>query len=286
MFFESFRLRFFPCLLAALALVPSCATAEDTLSWGVFDFPPFQIIEEPHKGSGSFDGELQTLIASMPEFKHQIVAMSFARRREEFIAGTNFCTPGIFHAPAAALKLAISVPALTHLDNRVIFLKDKAHLFGNSDPINLDTLFNNKKLIGAVVAGRSYSPNIDDTIKRFHGSLNLMIRPLETSQLFQMLLSGDVDYLILFPHEARYLADKFEAVDRITNRQIKGTPPYIYTHVACSGNDWGRATIKKINAVLLAERNQPNYQSFSERWYPPEDQQRIKRYYPAMLQEH
>ncbi len=277
--------RYFLCLIATLIWHPSCAAAKEMLVWGVFDFPPFQILEGPHQSSGSFDGELQTLIAKMPEFEHKIVPMSFARRREEFIAGSNLCTPGIFRAPATALKLAISMPALTHLDNRVIFLKDKAPLFGSDQPIKLDALFKKKELIGAIVAGRSYAPNIDTEIKRFHGSLNLVIRPLETAQLFQMLLNGDVDYLLLFSHEAAFLADKFEASERILNRPIDGTPPYIFTHIACTGNAWGRAVIEKINAVIQAERNQPDYRTFSERWYPPEDQDKIRRYYPNMLKE-
>lgn len=272
-------------LLAALAALPVRASAKEPLNWGVFDFPPFQILEGPHKGSGSFDGELQTLMAQMPEFEHKVVPMSFARRREEFIAGTNLCTPGIFRAPAVALKLAISMPALTHLDNRVIFLKDKAPQFGDDNPLDLDALFKRTNLIGAAVPGRSYAPNIDDAINRFRGAPNLMFRALGATQLFQMLLSGDVDYLLLFSHEAAFLADKFEASDRIMNRPISGTPPYLFTHVACTGNAWGRAIIDRINAIILTERVQPEYRKYSERWYPADDQDKIRRYYPSMIKE-
>jgi uncharacterized protein (TIGR02285 family) len=272
-------------LLAALALLPATVAAKEPLTWGVFNFPPFQILEGPHQSSGSFDGELQWLIAKMPEFDHKILPMSFARRREEFIAGTNLCTPGIFRAPATALKLAISMPALTHLDNRVIFLKDKAPRFANDNPIDLDTLFQRKDLLGAMVAGRSYAPNIDAAIQRHRDRPNLIVRSLETTQLFQMLLEGDVDYLLLFSHEAAFLADRFGADERIQNRPIAGTPPYLFTHVACTGNAWGHAVIDRINAVLLTERDQPVYRKYSERWYPAEDQDRIRHYYPNMLKE-
>jgi uncharacterized protein (TIGR02285 family) len=279
------RSRRFLGLLAALALSPAYVAAKEPLIWGVFDFPPFQILEGPHRGSGSFDGELQSLIARMPEFEHKIVPMSFARRREEFIAGTNLCTPGIFRPPAVALNLAISMPALTHLDNRVIFLKDKAPRFGDGSPIDLDVLFKRKTLLGAAVPGRSYAPNIDDAIQRHRGSPNLLIRPLATTQLFQMLLNGDVDYLLLFSHEAAFLADSFGASERVVNRPIAGTPPYIFTHVACTGNAWGQAVIDKVNAIILTERSQAAYRQYSERWYPPEDQDRVRRYYPNMLKE-
>jgi uncharacterized protein (TIGR02285 family) len=274
-----------------LGLICACAAAglhaetQEPLAWAILDFPPFQILEGPHKGSGSFDGELQTLISRMPEFAHAIVPMSFARRRQEFLAGTNLCTPGIFKPPAMALKLAISRPLLTHLDNRVVFLADKAARFGAAETLDLDRLLGDRSLVGAAVPGRSYAPNIDAAIERFRGSPNLMIRPLETGQLFRMLLKGDIDYLLLFSHEAAFLADKYGAGERIRNRLIAGTPPYIFTHVACTGNAWGRAVIARIDAVMADELAQPEYRRYSERWYPPEDRERIRRYYAAMLRD-
>ncbi|HEX8989070.1 MAG TPA: TIGR02285 family protein [Rhodocyclaceae bacterium] len=274
-------------ILAGLCLsLPPLHAGAQGLTWAVLEFPPFQILEGPHRGSGSFDGELQTLIARLPEFEHRIVPMSFARRREEFTAGIDICTPGIFKAPAMALKLAISKPMLTHLDNRVIFLKEKEGRFGDSAPLDLDALLQDARLVGAVVPGRSYAPNIDASIQRARGRPNLLIRPLETGQLFRMLLGGDVDYLLLFPHEAAFLAEKFAATGRIANRPIAGTPPYIFTHVACTGDDWGRAVIARIDAAMAAERGKPEYRGYSERWYPPEDQERVRRYYTEMLKEH
>lgn len=276
---------FWGLLFAAVAALPSWAAEKEILTWAVLEFPPFQILEGPHKGSGSFDGELQTLIAKLPEFDHRIVPMSFARRREEFLAGTNICTPGIFRAPATALKLAISMPMLTHLDNRIVFLKEKVLRLGGPEPMEIDDLFKDSSLVGAMVAGRSYAPNIDAAIQRFRGSPNLVVRSLEAGQMFRMLLDGDIDYLLLFSHEAAFLADKFGAVGRVLNRPIAGTPPYLFTHVACTGNAWGQDVIAKVDAVMAAERLQPAYRKVSERWYPPEDQEKIRRYYPNMLRE-
>lgn len=285
MFSPLLRYRLLGCLISAQLFHPCHASDKESLTWGILNFPPFQILEGPRQGSGSFDGELQMLIARMPEYAHEVIPMSFARRREDFIAGANLCTPGIFRSPAQALNLAISIPALTHLDNRIVFLKDKAKLFGEDNPIDLDKLFNDEKLVGAVVPGRSYSPNIDQSIQRFHGKPNLMIRPLEAKQLFEMLLNRDLDYLILFSHEAAFLADQSDSTERIMNRPIAGTPPYIYTHVACTGNAWGQAIIAKINAILLSAREQAEYRKYSERWYPIEDQEKVRDYYPNMLKE-
>ena len=283
MFTTSLAYRLWPCLAIMLAATSAYGADKEVLTWGVLNFPPFQIIEGLGQDSGSFDGELQTLIANLPEYQHDVVPMSFARRREDFLAGVNLCTPGIFKAPAQALNLAISIPALTHLDNRIVFLRSKAKLLGGDHPIDLDALLGNESLVGAAMPGRSYAPNIDAAIQRFRDKPNLMIRALDTRQLFTLLLHGDLDYLILFSHEAAFLAEQTGSTGLIMNRPIAGTPPYIFTHVACTGNDWGHALIGKINAILKAQRSQPEYRQFSERWYPAEDREKVRAYYPNMF---
>ncbi|WP_161947506.1 TIGR02285 family protein [Trichlorobacter thiogenes] len=270
-------------LLVSTAVRP--VQAKETLVWSVIDFPPFQILDGTYAASGSFDGELQTLIDNMPDFDHKITRMSFARRKQEFLRGTNICTPGIFLAPAKELNLAISKPALTHLDNRIIFLKNKAALFGRENPIVLEALFKRKDLVGGIMAGRSYAPNIDPVIQRYKDSPNLVIRTLTGDQLFQMMQNGDLDYLIMFSHEAAFQNIRMGLNDMPLNRSIAGTPPYLYTYVACTGNDWGRSVIKKVNTVLDRERAKKSYQQFSERWYPQEDRKKVRRYYPHMLKE-
>ena len=267
----------------AAGLWPPLAVAKETLTWAVLHFPPFQILEGTHQGTGSFDGELRVLMDKLPEFDHKIVSMSFARRKEEFMAGTDICTPGIFKAPAQAMKLAVSLPMLTHLDNRVVYRKDHEAMIGTANPVGLDELFARREVIGAAMPGRSYAPNIDQAIERHRGSPNLLSRALETSQLFHMLLDGDLHYLLLFSHEAAYLARDLGAEDLIANRPIAGTPPFIFTHVACTGNAWGRAVIGKINAVMGAGRGEAGYRALSERWYPAVDQLRVRRFYPDML---
>ncbi|MCE1225367.1 MAG: TIGR02285 family protein [Geobacteraceae bacterium] len=275
----------FPALFSFFLLIAATPTvqAKETLVWSVIDFPPFQILDGTYAASGSFDGELQTLMDKLPEFEHTIVRMSFARRKQEFLNGSHICTPGIFFAPAKELHLAVSKPALTHLDNRVIFLKSKAALFGRGNPVDLEALFKRKNLIGGIVAGRSYAPNIDATIRRYKDSPNLVIRALSGDQLFQMLLNGDLDYLIMFSHEAAFQNIRMGLNDTVLNRSIAGTPPYLYTYVACTGDDWGHAVINKVNAVLSRERGKDFYKQFSERWYPEEDRKKVRRYYPLML---
>ena len=95
-----------------------------------------------------------------------------------------------------------------------------------------------------------------------------------------------VDYLILFAHETQFLADKFNQPEsKFANRRITGVQPYIYTHVACTKNAWGKAVIKQVDALLERELATPEYRKFSERWYNADDQARVRRFYPQMLKD-
>ncbi len=273
------------CLICLPVLFPGTVSAKPTLVWAVLDFPPFQILSGPHAGSGSFDGELQALMAAMPEYEHRVVTMSFSRRKAEFLAGTPMCTPGIFLPPAQALKLAISRPALTHLDNRVVYLPDKAHRFGSAPSLDVETLFHRPDLVGGLAQSRSFAPVVDGALSRHQGQHHLVVRALSGEVLFRMLLAGELDYLIMFPHEAAFLAATLGAGMALHTRPIRGVPPYQYTHVACTGNDWGRGMIARIDAVLDQEMDKPAYRALSERWYPKPDQARVRRYFAGMVRE-
>lgn len=272
---------------AALALFSWSAAvqADETITWAVTHFPPFQIRTGPHQGTGSFDGLLQTLTERVGGYRHEISLMSVTRRDEELREGRNLCTPSIFRNPAREKVWEFSKPALLHLDNRLVFLKENAKLFGAGE-IQLDALLERKDVTGGILAGRSYALNIDPLIAQHKDSPNLVIRSMPIEQFFEMLLNKNVDYLLLFSHEAKFLADKFGQPDsRLGNLQIAGVPPYIYTHVACSKNAWGREAIGRINAVLDAQRQSPEYRQYSERWYSDEDKARVRRYYPQMIKD-
>lgn len=276
-------------VLNLLALIATWSIhAKEPLLWAVIDFPPFQILSGPYQGSGSADGELKTLIANLPEFEHQIVPMSFARRKQEFMRGSNLCTPLIPLAPARALNLAVSIPALAHLDNRVIFLQEnRAHFSEFAEPASIDaaTLFSRQDLIGGISADRFYGVTMNPIIERFRNYPNLVIRPLTAKQWIEMLLHGHLDYVLMLSHEAAFQAHEMAPDKLLSSRALTGTTPYLFTHVACTGNAWGQEIINKINAILMNERKQPYYRSYSERWYSETDQAKVRTFYALMLEQ-
>lgn len=275
--------------LAATALVVSAmvlplpAQSRETVLWAALDFPPFQVREGEFKGSGSFDGLLDLMVSQLADLDHDVVTMTFARREEEIRQGRRLCTPGLFRTPAREKLLEFSLPALIHLDNRLVFRAANKDRFEGSQPADLEALLKQPDLVGGIISERSFAPNIDPLLRQAGGSPNLLARPMKSQQIFELLGRGEIDYTILFPHEATYLARQLPGAAPVRLRPIAGTPPYIFTHVACTKGPWGAAMIERINQVLRQQQRLPHYRALSERWYDEADKALIRKYYPLML---
>ena len=252
--------------------------------WASLDFPPFQIVDGPNRGSGSFDGLRDLLVREIPDAEHELITMTFARREDDLREGRLLCSPGMFRTPVRERYLIFSKPALIHLDNRLVFLVKNESRFPSGSEVDLERVFKDRRLVGGVIAGRSFAPNIDALIRRYAGSHSLQLRALKPSQVLGLLLEGKIDYTIMFPHEATFLERQAGSSGMVANRPIAGTPPYILTHVACTRSDWGERIINRVNRVLHEQRDRPEYRQLSERWYSPADQLLIRRYYPRLIE--
>lgn len=254
------------------------------ISWAAVDFSPFQIVEGPHLGSGAFDGLRNLLIREIPDARHEVIAQTFSQREEALREGQLLCSPGMFRTPARERHLVFSRPALIHLDNRLVFLRRNADRFPVGEAVDLETLFKDRRLTGGIIAGRSFAPNIDALVRRYGGAPNIQMRPVKPARMLEMLENGEIDYTVMFSHEADFLERQAGKQQTLANRRIDGTPPYILTHVACTRSDWGERVIARVNRLLLAHRNEPEYRQLSERWYSAADREQIRKYYPRLIE--
>ncbi|MBI5784968.1 MAG: TIGR02285 family protein [Rhodocyclales bacterium] len=266
------------------AVLAQPETIREKIVWAALDFPPFQIVAGPHRGSGSFDGLRDLLVREIGDADHELVTMTFARREDELRKGAMLCSPGMFRTPVRERYLVFSKPALIHLDNRLVFLGKNASRFPPGAAVDLEKLFKDRRLVGGIIAGRSFAPNIDASIRHHGGSPNLEMRALKPSQVIELLLSGEIDYTIMFPHEAAFLEQQAGRSGWLSNRPIAGTPPYIVTHVACTRGEWGERVVARVDRILRGQRNHPEYRRFSERWYSAADQLLIRWHYPRLAE--
>ncbi|HTY04081.1 MAG TPA: TIGR02285 family protein [Rhodocyclaceae bacterium] len=260
------------------------AGSRDTIVWAVLDFPPFQILDGEYRGSGSFDGLNDLLIREMPGVDHEKIPMSFSRREDEMRRGQPLCTPGIFRTPTREGYMVFSAPALVHLDNRLVYLANRAGRFPPGAVLDLEELLKKRTdLVGGVVSGRSFAPNIDVVLRRQASQPNLKMRATQSAQIVDQLLKGEIDYTILFPHEAAFIERQLGRPGILATRPILGTPPYIVTHVACTRGPWGDRMIAGVNNVLRRHAGTAEYRGLSERWLTGADQALIRTYYPQAL---
>lgn len=272
------------CLVAASVSRAQPDQLLGEVMWAAVDFPPFQIVEGPHLGSGAFDGLRNLLVRELPDARHGIITQTFAQREEALRDGQLLCSPGVFRTPARERYLVFSKPALIHLDNRLVFLRRNAARFPAGATVDLEAVFKDRRLAGGIIAGRSFAPNIDALVRRYGGAPNIRMQPVKPAQVLEMLEKGEIDYTIMFSHEADFLERQAGNQHTLTNRRIEGTPPYILTHVACTRGDWGERVIARVNSILLAHRNEPEYRRLSERWYSAADRDLIRKYYPQLIE--
>jgi uncharacterized protein (TIGR02285 family) len=254
------------------------------VTWAAVDFPPFQIVEGPHLGTGAFDGLRNLLIREIPDARHGILTQTFAQREEALREGQLLCSPGVFRTPARERYLVFSKPALIHLDNRLVYLNRNAGRFPVGAAVKLEAVFMDRRLTGGIIAGRSFAPNIDALIRRYGGAANIRVLPAKPARVLEMLEKGEIDYTIMFSHEADFLERQAGNQRTLANRRIDGTPPFILTHVACTRCDWGERVIARVNRILQAHRSDSEYRQLSERWYSAPDRELIRKYYPQLTE--
>ena len=270
--------------LALLLALPQAPQARETIQWIVIDFPPFMIRSGPHLGSGSMDGLLDFLIPRLPEYDHELTTVSIARREAELKNPSRYlCTSSLYRTPEREKLVVFSIPALIHLHNRLVFLSEKADSFSNGQAIDLESLLKRRELFGGFISLRSYAPNIDPIVAQYAKMPNVVHRPLTAMQMFDLLAKREIDYTILFPHEAVFLAKLRGFKESFVIRPIAGTIPYTLTQVACVKGAPGEEVIARVNRILKEQRQSPEYRQLSERWYNEEDKVLIRKYYQNLL---
>ncbi|MGH8377176.1 MAG: TIGR02285 family protein, partial [Pseudomonas sp.] len=167
---KPWKKRWLPALLAMLPCVvtTTAARAEETLTWLLRDLPPLTIFEGPQKGNGAVDHLLPLLIASMPEYRHNIQRVNRARAMQMLQEHNFTCDPTLLWTPERSKFLVFSVPSIGLLSNGLIVRRrDRAILepFLHDRQIDLAALLAAHSIKVGLVAERSYGEQLDGLLK-------------------------------------------------------------------------------------------------------------------------
>ena len=260
-------------LLLSMALTP--VQARERLLWLVRDLPPFTIFEGAEKGQGVVDQMLPLLIEQMPEYDHAIVRVNRARGIQMLQDRSSFtCDPTLLWTAERAKFVHFSVPTLGVMSGGLVVRKQGEALlapFLEGQQVDLKALLDSTQLKLGIVAGRSYSTQIDDILRQLPDTVfSRHYGNDATASLLQMQQLGRLQLVLGYWPEVRYLIQQQGgSLDDYRFHPIQGVNRYQFLHVGCSDSPLGREAIAHIDQLLPALR-QDTLPALYARWLDPE----------------
>ncbi|BAV73147.1 TIGR02285 family protein [Pseudomonas chlororaphis] len=260
-------------MLLALGTWPQVSQARNTLIWVLRDLPPTTIFEGPQKGRGVIDQALPVLMASLPEYDHQIVHVNRARGMQMLREQPFVCDPALMFNLQRAQWIAFSITSFRVFSNGLaVRRKDRDGLqpFIHDGQIDLRALLASAPHNVGVVAERSYGEQIDSLLAQAPpGALMAHYGNSAIGNLLQMQRHGRLKALIGYQPEIRFQAQQ-QGIDpnELEFYPIQGMPKYQSVNVGCSNTAQGRQAVERINRALLELRPNTLLELYAQ-WLEP-----------------
>lgn len=237
------------------------SNAEDgTIIWHQADFPPAFILNGEDAGKGYCNKMQRDVATYLKDYEHRYVESNYKRISESLKADDNACCASIYKTPEREKYAAYSDPLFIGFSNGVIIPEERVFLYNRyitpERMIDLKALMAGEAAVKiGIVSGRNYGP-IESVITPFKGTERIYERASTDSKgLVKMLMSNRIDILLALPLEIAYTAEQL-GIGKETIRffPLKDGELYTVSYMACSGNDWGRKVIEKVNAAIHQNR--------------------------------
>ncbi|AUG39346.1 MULTISPECIES: TIGR02285 family protein [Pseudomonas] len=260
-------------MLLALGTWPQVSQARNTLVWVLRDLPPTTIFEGPQKGRGVIDQALPVLMASLPEYDHQIVHVNRARGMQMLREQPFVCDPALMFNLQRAQWIAFSITSFRVFSNGLAVRRkdrDGVQPFIHDGQIDLRALLASAPHNVGVVAERSYGEQIDSLLAQAPpGALMAHYGNSAIGNLLQMQRHGRLKALIGYQPEIRFQAQQ-QGIDpnELEFYPIQGMPKYQSVNVGCSNTAQGRQAVERINRALLELRPDTLLELYAQ-WLEP-----------------
>ncbi|MHC5205316.1 TIGR02285 family protein [Pseudomonas chlororaphis] len=260
-------------MLLALGTWPQVSQARNTLVWVLRDLPPTTIFEGPQKGRGVIDQALPVLMASLPEYDHQIVHVNRARGMQMLREQPFVCDPALMFNLQRAQWIAFSITSFRVFSNGLAVRRkdrDGVQPFIHDGQIDLRALLASAPHNVGVVAERSYGEQIDSLLAQAPpGAMMAHYGNSAIGNLLQMQRHGRLKALIGYQPEIRFQAQQ-QGIDpnELEFYPIQGMPKYQSVNVGCSNTAQGRQAVERINRALLELRPDTLLELYAQ-WLEP-----------------
>lgn len=270
-------------LCGALAAASACAApagAPDRLTWGWFNAAPYMIADGSDKGMGIFDQIRALLKDEMPEYEHKDVQAPFPRILREIKNGNQWCFVGGVKSPEREALFHFSAPVAVFLPFKVVVRRDRLAEFGGGGAISLAELLNQAAMRTSFLRDRTFTPSINALLQQKH-LVDTRQYHSEFNEALQMLLAKRLDYLIELPIISTYSARQLGRDGELAAIVIREHDDPTLNRVMCPRTEWGQQVVRKVDAVLRAQRAGARYRTMVERWSDDESLRAIRALYPT-----
>jgi uncharacterized protein (TIGR02285 family) len=261
-----------------LLLIPGPLAAADSadtaITWFRTDFPPVHISEGPYQALEMLGPIDRAIVRALEQHGYTITTHrgTWERIEHELHSGKRACTSVLLLSPERVATLEYSIAHSLALPPGVVIRKSDLGRFQRfataAGRVSLDALLRESELKLGITAGRLYTGIMDTLLNAHLGETHIFPRYSQdgASGLVRMLLSGRVDYTLLFPWEAMYLARLEGKPQEVATFAVDGMADYVLSASACPKTAWGQQVIAIANTAIRAVRTTPEYTLVKEYW--------------------
>jgi len=262
-------------LCSASPVATARATPADTttITWYMYDLPPYHILRGADKGTGPLDFIYQQWQTLLPTYDHQPVAVNTTRMVREFQSDKDHrCITSSFIFPQSkdhwvwSKAIYVEPPAVIVTRRSLVstFMKQYGVDIDGTPCQDCDSrIVDFRKMIATQslrfghFEGRIYSGFVDALIndKIDHEHVISVSTYAPGEGLMRMLQRGRVDYIVEYLPEIHWLSrsNQLEADRELIALKIAEHHALSPVHVGCTNTAWGNGIIEKLNQQITPQ---------------------------------
>jgi uncharacterized protein (TIGR02285 family) len=257
-------------VIILLILAPPLAGADSDITWLMPELPPLSIKVDGAPSNGVTDLQMKYITSKLPRTQNFFIFANPDRMWYMMDNGSHNCLASAIYTKDRSKHYSytltgIRTPPMLIVSGEVLSRVE----LNNNGEVDLEKLLANKNLNGLVPKQRSYGGFVDHIIQTRPNDSNLRITTQANfgENIFGMITAHRTDYSLMFDFEIAYLKTvKNERIDAVKILPIQGNNQLLYSGIVCPGNEWGKETIKKIEAIVGTTEGAAVMRQAMENW--------------------
>lgn len=256
-------------------------SANDVITWGINDSPPFHILEGKNQNLGFCDQLVNEMQQLLPQYQHEKPVIPQARLSLLVKRHNNICFPCAIKKPDSDRVL---YSELTHIYPPLQLItpservSDITRKYGN--PVGLSQILANSEFLFGQPRARKFGVELQPILDKYIDAVSHVMSINSTKGsigVMEMLMLGRLDYTI-----------EYSVVTRHFNLMQNGTLaaiPIKENHnsiiggaITCTRSDWGEKVISSINEVLPKLYKSAKFKESLQYWFAKDNKMYWNQY--------